>query len=79
MLIRNVFKKFNNNIRRNYCSCPEENNLLSTTIKVNIFTLILTGGINNMIRAHHNAMENKLNGLEKKIDELNNKDKIIKK
>ena len=80
MLVRNVFKKFNNiNNIRSYCSCPENNNFFSTTIKVNIVTVLLTGFINNIIIAHHNAMENKLNSLEKKIDELNNKDKIIKK
>jgi hypothetical protein len=77
MLTRNIFKKINNininninNINKNirsYCikNCPEEDNLFSTTLKVNIFTLILTIGINNNIMSHRNS-------LEKKIDELNN-------
>lgn len=75
MLVRNIFKKINNinkNIR-SYCTknCPEENNLFSSTLKVNIFTFILTIGINNNIMDHHYDMKNKLNSLKKDIDELN--------
>ena len=83
MLLRNIFRNtFKDNFKnkRNICyqkNCTEEDNLFSTTLKVNFFTILSTLFINSLINSHNHSVNKQFNKLEDKINKL--KDKVENK
>jgi hypothetical protein len=79
MLLRNIVLNFQRcKKKRNICSsCPEENNLFTTTFKVNFFTILSTLFINSIIISHHHSVNEQFYELENKINKL--KDKVENK